>query len=87
MLLLYPDGRSQQVILGQEILAGQKVQFVAPAGVWQGSHLRVGGEYALIGTTMAPGFEYEDFTIGERQTLLKAYPSASELIGILTRVS
>jgi uncharacterized protein len=87
MLLLYPDGRSQVVILGQDVLAGQKVQFVAPAGVWQGSHLRAGGEYALIGTTMAPGFEYEDFTIGEREVLLHTYPSASELIRRLTRAS
>jgi predicted cupin superfamily sugar epimerase len=86
MLLLYPDGRSQQVILGQDILAGQKVQFVVPAGVWQGLHLRPGGEYALIGTTMAPGFEYDDFTNGEREALISAYPSASELIHTLTRV-
>ena len=85
MLLLYADGRSQRVILGQDILAGQKVQFVVPAGVWQGSHLLPGSEYALIGTTMAPGFEYEDFTIGERDALLNAYPSVGELIRTLTR--
>jgi predicted cupin superfamily sugar epimerase len=85
MLLLYPDGNSQQVLLGQDIMAGQKVQFVAPAGVWQGSHLLPGGEYALIGTTMAPGFEYEDFTNGARAVLLNAYPSAHELICQLTR--
>ena len=45
MLLLYPEGGSETIILGADVLAGQKVQFVVPAGVWQGSHLQQGGQY------------------------------------------
>ncbi len=84
MLLLFPDGSSQVVILGQEILAGQFVQFVVPAGVWQGSHLLQPNGWALLGTTMAPGYEQDDFELGHRKELLLQYPEQKHLIDILT---
>jgi predicted cupin superfamily sugar epimerase len=86
MLLLYPDGHSQHVVLGQDVFAGQKVQFVAPRGVWQGSHLLDGGNYALIGTTMAPGYVDSDYTGGTREDLTRLYPQEAGLIRRLTRL-
>jgi uncharacterized protein len=85
MLYLYPDGTTKVVILGQDLQAGQEVQYVAPAGVWQGSHLVPGGEYALLGTTMAPGYIDEDFVIGSRTELIKQYPEQKQKIISLTR--
>lgn len=85
MLILYPDGSTRVVILGQDLQAGQEIQFVAPAGAWQGSHLIKGGEYALLGTTMAPGYIDEDFVLAERDTLLNQYPDKRKLILCLTR--
>lgn len=84
-LLLYPDGASRAVTLGQNILAGEKLQFVVPAGVWQGWRVRAGGKYALIGTTMAPGYTQADFELGKRDTLVKKYPDKAGLIQQLTR--
>jgi predicted cupin superfamily sugar epimerase len=54
-------------------------------GVWQGSRLRPGGSYALLGTTMSPGFDYKDYETGSRETLTKLYPKHSSLIASLTR--
>jgi len=85
MLLLHPDRTGERVVLGQELAAGQQVQFVVPAGAWQGSRLRPGGHYALLGTTMAPGYEQQDFELGRREELLGAYPDLAELIRALTR--
>ncbi len=85
MLQLFPDGTSQVVVLGQDLLHGQEVQVVAPAGVWQGSHLKPGGAFALLGTTMAPGYIDEDFVLGQRAELSEAYPEKKELIRTLTR--
>jgi uncharacterized protein len=85
MLLLYRDGTSERVVLGQDILNGQKVQFVAPRGVWQCSHLLPGGKYALAGTTMAPGFEDGDYEGGEREDMIRQYPQEADLIRQLTR--
>jgi uncharacterized protein len=86
MLLLYPDGRTERVVMGQDVFNGQKVQFVAPKGVWQGSHLIEGGNYALVGTTMAPGYADNDYEGGDRDELIREYPGESELIRRLTRV-
>lgn len=84
-LLLYPDGRSEVVVLGRDLEAGQRVQHVAPAGVWQGTRLVPGGEWALLGTTMAPGFDASTYEPGDGDALARAYPSAEALIRALTR--
>jgi predicted cupin superfamily sugar epimerase len=85
LLLLHPEGRSERIILGQDILGGQRVQLVVPRGVWQGSRLIFGGRFALLGMTMAPGFDPADYIGGERADLLRRYPAAAELICALTR--
>jgi hypothetical protein len=85
LLLLHADGRSETVTLGQDIGAGQRVQFTVPWGCWQGSYLRPGGAFALMGTTMSPGFHEADFELGHRETLSRAYPARRALIERLTR--
>jgi hypothetical protein len=84
-LLLHPDGRGERVVLGQDLGAGQSVQHVAPRGWWQGSRLVPGGRVALVGTTMAPGFDPLDFEPGARAALNAAYPAHADLIAALTR--
>lgn len=85
MLLLYPDGSSRQVTLGPDVLHGQEVQFVVPGGCWQGSRLLPGGRFALLGTTMAPGFDPADYAPADRSTLQASYPHERERIARLTR--
>lgn len=85
MLQLWPDGNGEVVALGSDILSGMRPQVVVPAGVWQGARLRTGGAFALMGTTVAPGFEYEDYTSGDREALLEAYPGFADQIVSLTQ--
>jgi predicted cupin superfamily sugar epimerase len=85
LLQLHPDGRSERVMLGHDLLNGQKVQHVVRRGVWQGSHLAPGGSYALVGTTMAPGFTSPDYEGGDPAVLIADYPDWAELIAQLTR--
>jgi predicted cupin superfamily sugar epimerase len=85
MLLLYPERRGERIVLGPDILGGQRAQFVVPRGVWQGSRLIHGGSFALMGTTMAPGFDFADWAEGGRDELLRQYPEHAELIRMLTR--
>lgn len=80
MLQLHPDGSSEVIILGQDILNGQRIQVLVPQSTWQGAFLRQGGKFALMGTTMAPGFESNDFELGQREELLRWYPDQKELI-------
>ena len=74
LISLYPDGSSQDVIMGNDPLAGQHVQFVVPAGVWQAGHMLDGGRYSLFGCTMSPGFTGDMFEGGTRKHLLPLYP-------------
>ena len=74
LVLLHPDGTSDEVIMGSDLLAGQRVQYVIPAGVWQAGELVAGGEWALFGCTMAPGFTSACFEGGRISDLLAEYP-------------
>lgn len=82
---LFPDGDSRIIRLGQNLTRGEQVQAVVPRGVWQGAVLDEGGHFALMGTTMAPGFDFDDFQPGEREQLVKLYPAMRDLIIRLTK--
>jgi len=88
MLLLYPDGHGETVIIGPDVLAGQRPQFLVPRGVWQGSRPLGGGPdaYSFFGTTLTPGFEYADYEQGYRDDLQAKYPAFAPMIAELTRV-
>jgi len=86
-LQLHPDGSGEIVLIGSDLEAGMRPQMVAPAGVWQGARLRAGGSFgfALMGTTMAPGFDIADYEAGARAGLIERYPAFRDLIVALTR--
>jgi predicted cupin superfamily sugar epimerase len=84
MLQLGPDEATREIILGPDLLAGQQPQVVVPRGFWQGSILEPGGRFALLGCTVAPGFEYADYEHGDRTTLTAQFPRHAELIRRLT---
>ncbi len=80
MLELLPDGSSRIVTLGSDIRNGMALQHIVKGGVWQGARLMKGGEYALLGTTMAPGFDYADFVKGNVHELAAEYPRQADMI-------
>lgn len=84
MLQLHPDGSARTLVLGPDVEAGQRPQVVVPRGVWQGTRLVEGGKYALLGCTVAPGFEYEDYEHGQRADLTARYPAFAGEIARLT---
>ena len=84
LLQLGPNGKGKVVRLGSDLLEGMCPQVVVPQGVWQGSRLCAGGTFALLGTTMAWGFDVADFEAGDRQFLMQAYPAFADLIKALT---
>ncbi|MDP2481525.1 MAG: cupin domain-containing protein [Candidatus Palauibacterales bacterium] len=81
MLLLHPDGTAERITLGPD-LGTMRVQHVVRGGTWQGSRLAPGGRWALLGTTMAPGFEPEDYEAGTPD-VVGAYPGEADAIRAL----
>lgn len=84
MLQLFPDGSGRSVLLGSNVGGGEWPQTVVPQGVWQGSRLVPGGRLALLGCTVSPGFEYDDYESGARAELLHGWPEWQDLITALT---
>ena len=85
-LQLLPDGSSQTVYLGSRFVSGQRPQVVVRGHVWQGSRLVPGGSWALMGTTMSPGFDFADYeTRRSRATDLRSTPELPTEIKEYTR--
>jgi hypothetical protein len=78
-------GNHKVTKLGQHPEAGEEFQCVVPAGDWFGSCLEQPDEYALMGCTVAPGFDFADFEMAERAMLIAQYPQHRPLIEKLTR--
>jgi predicted cupin superfamily sugar epimerase len=68
---------------GERRLDGGHPQAVVPAGVWQAAEPV--GDAVLCGCTVAPGFDFADFRIADRDALIRDYPAEAELIRRLTR--
>jgi predicted cupin superfamily sugar epimerase len=85
MLQLWPDGSGRVLVIGSDILNGMQPQVVVPRDVWQGAKLIKNGKFALLGTTVSPGFELIDYESGRRDGLIKAYPQFQDLIIDLTK--
>lgn len=85
LLKLYPDGSGETIKMGNDILNGQILQCQVPAGVWMGLKLFSGGKYCLMGTTVSPGFEFNDLEFGKRYDLTEKYPDYTGLICEMTK--
>ena len=83
-VLLDPLGGMKKVVLGGSLEKGESPQFLVQAGYWFGAYMNEGGSYALMGMTVAPGFDFADLVMGERQELIRAFPGAQVEILRLT---
>jgi predicted cupin superfamily sugar epimerase len=81
-LYLLSERGLQTVVLGRDVAKGERPQVVISAGVLQAGITR--GEYTLVGCTVAPGFDFADWEMPPRATLLARYPEHAELIGQLS---
>lgn len=86
LLRLGADGDSEVIWLGQDVCGGEQLQALLPAGDIFGCRLKGGGTFALMGTTVAPGFDFADYVRGNRQELLERFADRRDLILALTRV-
>lgn len=85
MLQLAEHGSGRILTLGTDFDRGMRPQVVVPRGTWQGARLIPGGNFALLGATVSPGFEFADFELAKREVLLATHPQFSFLIRELTR--
>jgi hypothetical protein len=85
MLHLLPSGSSVLLTLGPDLAAGQHVQLLVPAGVWQGTRLIGDGKVALLGCTVTPGFDFADYRNAPADELIAQWPDQGDRIRALTK--
>jgi len=83
--LLETDGSYRALRLGARVAAGESFQALVPAGCWFGATVAAPDGFALVGCTVAPGFDFADFELGRRAELIRRYPAQQKLIEQLTR--
>ena len=87
LLVIDDNGQGSPYVLGGDIARRERLQQLVPAGVWQGSRLLSGGKWALLGTTMTPGFTDDDFIAmppEKVQELTNLRPDLAERIRFLS---
>lgn len=84
LFMILPAGELREVAMGRDAERGEALQAVVPAGAWYGAVVSDPESYALVGGTVAPGFEFEDFELADRSRLLARYPQHRALIERLT---
>ena len=87
LAILGAGGKSELTTasLGRGAARGQAPQVVIPAGSWFAAEIASPGKFALVGCTVAPGFDFADFELGDRATLLAQHPQHRGVIERLTR--
>lgn len=76
----YQDGRFEKKVLGKKVLKDEYPQLLIPKNTFFSAKLKKGGKFALLGTTVSPAFEFEDFELPKREDLLKQFPSQKKII-------
>lgn len=84
IIQISPDGNCEVITQGSDILNGEKLQHVVPAGYWFGAIPADKTDYSFVGCTVSPGFDFAEFEMGNREALIQEYPQHREWIERLT---
>jgi predicted cupin superfamily sugar epimerase len=85
VFIIEPNGRLNEVILGENIDNGHTFQAAITAGCWFAAAVDDYNSYSLVGCTVSPGFDYQDWKIGDRKILTILYPQHKSIIEKYTR--
>jgi hypothetical protein len=77
------NGAYHKLSIGLDLELGQTPQAVVPAGAWFASESS--GDYSLVGCTVSPGFDFEDFELAKKGHLLNKFPECADQIRRLCR--
>jgi len=85
IIMISNDGRITDHIVGSNLINGEMFQFVIPAGVWFCAEVMDKNSFVLVGCTVSPGFDFQDFELASRDKLVDEYPEHKEIINRFTK--
>ena len=84
--VIHPNGDYECLKLGSNMNNGESYQLVVPANAWFASEpVGDSGSFALVGCTVAPGFDFADFELADAEKLVEQFPTHEQLIRRLSR--
>ncbi len=83
--VITPKGKYTRYVVGIDLNQGELPQLVVPDGCWFASSVKNPGAHSLVGCTVAPGFDFEDFELASRGDLIQEFPEHKEIISKYTR--
>lgn len=84
--VITPKGEYYTITLGRDFENGEVPQAVVPAGAWFGASVKHENDFAFVGCTVSPGFDFLDFELAKEKDLLIQYPKHKSIIKALTRI-
>jgi len=83
--MILNDGELSSKRIGSDLEAGESLQVIIPKGTWFAAEV-VKEDFVLVGCTVSPSFEFEDFELADKQTMNNQYPEQSSLTNRFTNV-
>jgi len=80
-----PTGKYTKTQLGHNFVKGETPQHIVPGGHWFAAEVIEKNSYGLVGCTVAPGFDFNDFQLAKRTDLIALFPEHKKEIIALTR--
>lgn len=77
-------GKHTEYIIGRDLSKDETPQLIVPGNHWFAAKVINKNDYALVGCTVSPGFDFTDFELPSRKELLSKFPQHKELITELT---
>lgn len=84
--MISEQGSYSNITIGNDLNANQMLQFVVPAKYWFAAEVIDSETYSLLGCTVSPGFDFDDFELPSRTYLISKFPQLKEIIEKLTRI-
>ncbi|MEO2061544.1 MAG: cupin domain-containing protein [Christiangramia sp.] len=83
--IISASGEHSEIMIGNNLQKNEHLQYVVPGGNYFAASVQEPDSFALIGCTVAPGFDFDDFYIPKREELLKKFPRHANVIHQYTR--
>ena len=82
-----PSGNYTDHHIGKNLDAGELPHAIIPHGCWFGGTVDEENSFSLVGCFVAPGFDFDDFELAEREALSQKFPHHEEIIEHLTKLT
>jgi predicted cupin superfamily sugar epimerase len=79
-MVLFDDDCFKLIEIGNLDFSKHFPQQLVKANQWQGTKLKPGGKWALLGTNAFPGYDHSDFTLGKLEMFKNRSPEQREII-------